>query len=527
MLRPLYVLITSAALSAAVMAQVLAPATLLNPTPSDYRPALALDGEVVHACGTGTGAVVHYAHSLDGGRTWPVREVPIAAGMEVWDIAADGDLVVVLAYDQGRPHTISSFDGGRTWEPPVWVTLNGSAYTTDPHGSLHVDGTNVLVVWNSEQSNGTIWSNRSTDGGRTFPFVGTPLDGGFAPFGFYSGASNINVFADGGTVQVLWSEHHPAGGTLFQRSTDHGATWLPQPRLVSSDSLRQRGAGGDGNLLVASTYSSGALLSADGGATWSPLTGTGLPTIDRIAIRGQDVLAIQEDVVTLGHFRLLIDVSRDGGTTWLSTPYDVSLNVQLYGEPHIAGDSFFVRALFVPTPLELRGAVLQSDNGGVDWRLVTNDASAGLLVNDDRAIAVTRPTQNATWAWVVAGHTAVGHGTPGTGGLEPRLEGHGLSTLGNTFDLALSNARPATLMAFVASFAPVQPTLVGSTTVWVQPPTAAVPLLTNFAGESTLTITVPTSTGLAGLTLATQAFALDPAAADGFAATRAVESWIR
>lgn len=70
------------ALAGFLSAQIPPHAVLLNPTPSDFEPIIAVDGDMVHACGiqpdSFAGGFVHYSLSVDGGRTWPIREVPIA-----------------------------------------------------------------------------------------------------------------------------------------------------------------------------------------------------------------------------------------------------------------------------------------------------------------------------------------------------------------------------------------------------------------------------------------------------------------
>ncbi|MCA8974498.1 MAG: exo-alpha-sialidase [Planctomycetes bacterium] len=161
--------------AAAVTAQAPPHAVTLNPS------AVALlglrmvrSGETVHAVGITGGAAsgfVHYARSQDGGRTWPVREVPIAYLLGLDDVAVSGDHVHVLGHVMfGGPYIISSHDGGATWMPPLLV--NGQT-TYSSVAALHVDGNVVNVFWTENRSSGRAWpiarSTAASPGRRTTP----------------------------------------------------------------------------------------------------------------------------------------------------------------------------------------------------------------------------------------------------------------------------------------------------------------------------------------------------------------------
>jgi hypothetical protein len=100
-------------------AQIPSHAVQLNPTAVFNSSRLARNGDVVHAVG---GSLL-YARSLDGGRTWPVRERTIASAGVLGSLAVDGDHVHV-AVESGAfgPYVVSSHDGGTTWYPPVRVS---------------------------------------------------------------------------------------------------------------------------------------------------------------------------------------------------------------------------------------------------------------------------------------------------------------------------------------------------------------------------------------------------------------------
>lgn len=112
------------------------------------------------------------------------------------------------------------------------------------------------------------------------------------------------------------------------RSSDDGQTWRPGGRMVAPQGCIQP------TLLPAEDGQLAALLrcgddggplwrtrSADGGATWSPAEATSLhnPNSGADAVGRADgawVLACNDLPLPVGRHRLVLRVSRDGGTTW-------------------------------------------------------------------------------------------------------------------------------------------------------------------------------------------------------------------
>lgn len=518
--------------AACLPGQIPAHAVVLNPSPSEFEPLLTQDGDTIHACGIRPdgiyGGFVHYSRSRDGGRTWPVREVPLGYSPEVLDLDADGDLVVVLVHSQFfGPHVITSSDGGTTWALPVRVSLN-AVINAAGSARVHVADSTVNVIWTERRAaGGMIWANRSTDGGVTFRPIDRRLDVGTTVHPASSGARSLVVVAEGALLHALWVHDAITGPqTLHQTSSDGGQSWRPQPNVVTTGSMQA--GGGDGNLLFVSRGSPlPDLRSTDGGASWSPVTVPGMLGWASVAVDGQNVLVTRGG----GSFpsqTLLLSVSQDGGATWLPTPYVIVTSRLFVSRAHVLDDVLLVHVEFFDNQNPL-GSVILSDDGGVSWRLLTDEAGYGLWPAKDRLMVTTVVNlgSTVTWSYVLAGHTTLGNGTPGTSGLVPRLDGAGLPALGRTFSYEVSDALGGSPGAVFASFAPAAPTPLGSATLHVQPPVVPLTFTTGPAGDAILQVAVPTSTAFAGLTLTGQAFVIDPAAVDGFTATRALETWIR
>ena len=171
----------------------------------------------------------------------------------------------------------------------------------------------------------------------------------------------------------------------------------------------------------------------------------------------------------------------------------------------------------------------------MNWRQVAGDGGRGMWAADDGALVLGKTGWNGTdvQAWVLEGHTELGQGSPGTGGVVPTLAGRGLAGLGRTFTLETENARGGAVGACFCAFGPATNTPLGSAVLYLQQPIATLAFATGGvaglpgSGTASVPVAVPSSTDFAGLRLLSQAFVVDPAVADGFAATPAIETWIR
>jgi hypothetical protein len=194
----------------------------------------------------------------------------------------------------------------------------------------------------------------------------------------------------------------------------------------------------------------------------------------------------------------------------------------------VAGDAMFVHGgPWYPQ-------VFQSDDSGVTWRPIIGTAGLGLWAGRDGCIVLAAAGSDEVWAWVLEGHTLLGQGSPGTGGTVPTFRGSGLAGLGRTFALDVAAARGGSLGAVFYSFSPMTGLpLGGGALLFLYQPIGSSWFITSGtpgavgAGAVSVPVVLPANPAFAGLRLASQAFVLDPGVAIGFAATRAVESWIR
>ncbi|MCA8978271.1 MAG: hypothetical protein KDC98_26320 [Planctomycetes bacterium] len=523
--------VLAALITATAAAQAQPHAVLLNPSGAGLMNMhLAQNGDTVHAAAITTAPALgffHYARSLDGGRSWPLREVPIGHMLALDGLAVTGDHVHVFGHDQfGGPYIMNSHDAGFSWQPPLQVsqqTLLSSVAV------LHADGNTLNMLWTETRTGGRAWANRSLDGGLTWQPADTALDAGLPQLATPPDHSML-LLGDGVVLNAFWVRNEAVPVVVQQRSLDGGANWRTQPvRLYAGFVMR---GGGDGAVIMLLDATGALLGSRDHGASWTPIAGHGIGYVEDVAVSATTVLLVGRPR-TNSTSPLLIQASTDGGLTWLPSPYSVPV-YRLYEARAHAADALFVhvhyRDILMPN-----GSALQSDDGGVHWRLVTDQAGRDLHVAQDTAIALTKTGWNGLdhLAWVMAGHTTLGNGTAGTGGIAPELEGVGLPGLGRTFSLAVHRSRGGAAGLIGVAFAPPVNVPIGSATLYLTAPIVPVRFQTSGApgtagqGEFALPIAVPAAAGLVGMPFTSQAFVLDPVAAGGFTATGAVETWIR
>lgn len=515
-------------------AQVPAHAVLLNPT-ANYGAVRSLTfGDTIVVVGHTSGTFlnfVHVARSSDRGRTWPLLEQPIAYAPIVGDVVATGSDVHISVNAQWTgPHVISSHDGGVTWNPPVRVSAasNANSFGTP---RLHAHGNTVNVVWYEPRATGRYWSNQSTDGGRTWSTTDTRLDVGL-PVG--QQPTDVTLLTDGSELHVFYQELGTPGSTIYQRSLDDGATWLPAARLIQP-TVGGVFAQSANRLLVAGWNTNVAITSVDQGTTWTPVQGFGIPQVQAAAVTDQTILLVGLQPGPIGP-TTLIQVSTDGGASWLAAPYQIPSNRFNYTVTAQATSSaLFVHYAFQNDQQSPPGLVIQSDDAGQTWRRVDGDAGLGFEATDDGAVVLTKTGWNGLdrRVWVLEGHTALGVGTAGTGAIVPELAGRDLAGLGRTFTLDVNGTRGGSLGALFTSFGAAQAMPLGAATFWLPQPITSMVFVASGtpgaagAGAATMAVAVPNTAALAGVRLLSQALILDPLAAFDFCATRAIESWVR
>ncbi|MCR9245182.1 MAG: glycoside hydrolase [bacterium] len=534
---PIVLLALAGSIGHQLRAQVPAHAVQVNPVRGIVNPEFVRSGSQLHVVTTvSTGSSrweTIYARSDDGGRTMARSDVVIDAGLPIENFAVDG-MSVHVGSDGGayRPHVVSSFDGGDTWRAATPIGPRGFG-TTAPVPVIQADQGIVNCVWLVEAQTGPeVRATRSTDGGVTWSGVTQRIDNGVpsAP-AFRQADDGLQVFAAGNVLHVIWRrEIEPVGNgsstfhAIHQRSLDGGATWEPSAQVIAASTL---GAAPNEDVLPAA-IANGVMLvvldgmlwrSADQGATWSPTNGHQLARVTGLAADGSIVMVSATVPPWPGSLQL--NASADAGQTWRSQPFVIDLTSPATATPHVAGDALFVdvRYAFYPS------RVIQSDDLANNWRLLA-DVGEIVAADADGAILQSYAPPGTVWLSALEAHTALGQGSPGTGGLVPQLDGRGVAGLGRTIELAVSNAAPNALTGYFASFLPTVAVPLGPSTLYLDQPIGLGFVVNSAAGKARLPITLPASAAFAGLRIASQALVVDSGVAAGFAMTRAIETWV-
>jgi len=255
---------------------------------------VAISGEVVIATWAAYDAtdwLIYCNRSEDGGATWEGAEL-IASGAgttgntsdEYPRVSVDGAGAVVAWVTNERQypwrkdvHSVNSPDSGATWGTSQIISAGAESYSP----KLAMSGSDVVVVWNDNSGNTSVYVNHSSDGGAAWDGVEN-IDNG-AVGGKYSpqvAMSDTNVVA-------VWWQSSGIGRVFSNRSTDGGATWSGA-QAVDTSNLWDAGepyVALSGTNAVAVWYQFDGTASrayssnsGDGGVTW------------------EDVVMIQDDV---------------------------------------------------------------------------------------------------------------------------------------------------------------------------------------------------------------------------------------
>jgi len=396
--------------------------------------------------------------------------------------------------------------------------------------SLHANQGKVAVVWPESRSNGTLWANYSSDGGASWWPLDLPLDVGL-PAG---PNTSVLVRGHGASLHVIYNRGTTPWVAYHQYSHNGGATWLPAPQPISTVQLAHFAA--TPSLLVAGgNYGDPLLRSLDEGQTWGPLVVPGLLASDAIrsiAAHGNRILVVGTRGSTLPQ-PVLLQVSSDGGQTWLVEPYQVPMFRSATITAHVGPDALLAHFAFQDQRFPA-AAIIQSDDEGLRWRLVTGASERGLMLLPAGFLALTgsAPTKVNLQVWVGEGHTRHGQGSLGAAGIEPQLRGEGTAGLGRTVRYAIRDVVGGAPLLYCWSAEPLGTMPLGGGTFFLQQLVASRLLSANGAsgvpgaGSAVTSVTIPSATALAGVRLATQAVVLDAAANGGVAVTAVVESWV-
>lgn len=505
-------------LTGSLPAQVPAHAVRIDPTTPQQGFSAARHDDIVHVLGVTQAPAayfVHHARSLDGGRTWPQVEVPIAWASGFFGVVGDGPhLYVALNHAWTGPHVVASHDDGTSWNAPRRVSSSSNVLSVR-EVLLHAQGNSLAAVW-SESVPGIVVANRSIDGGNTWLPTDIRLDGGA------STVLNYELVGHGATLHFVWSTTNPTA-TWYQRSVDGGSTWLAAPQQLSSEIMNF--CAGSPTTLVILLGNNTSLRSGDAGLTWQP-TGTPTGSAIGLAVHGNRVLQVRSQ--SGSPVRHTLHVSDDGGVRWVANPFQLPVYRSCSVQPVVTADAWFVHYQFPSDQYYPSGSVIVSDDG-LQWRLCSEAAGRAFFAWSDNTLAIGETTTvgNDAWVHVVAGHSRWGRGSAGSGGQVPRLTGQGLPGLGRTFTLQVDQARPTALGAVFGGFDSTVGRPIGAALLYVAQPIVTVPFTTDATGAAVVPVLVPNVVALQGERLVAQAFVVDLGSGDGFAATAAVESWLR
>ena len=338
-------------------------------------PQLCVDGSRVYVVwyDRRNGAMdVYFNRSLDGGRTWLLRDVRLDTDLPgshhsfVPRMCCAGDAVYVVWYDDrnGLPDVYfnRSLDAGRTWlsdDVRLDTDLVGTGGSREP--VIGCKGGEVYVAWYDDRDGDwDVRFNRSVDAGTTWLADDVRIDRGPAT----TNARLPEIACEGDRVYVVWTDDRMGGTEVHAtRSIDRGATWPADDVRLDEDvgageAIDPRIATGGGRAFVVwEDRRHGApdvyvARTDDGGASWRETrldtdpAGSANSLQPVVSAAGEAVYVVWED-----HRHRKPDVflsrSLDGGATWASD--DLHLNSTLPGRstsfrPRVAasGEHVFV-----------------------------------------------------------------------------------------------------------------------------------------------------------------------------------------
>ena len=255
----------------------------------DFRDIDAVGENTAYLLSIGNGTASRIYKTTDAGATWTMQfknEDPkvFLDAMSFWDKQrgiAYGDSV------DGQFYILQTEDGGRNWKR---IPSENLPPALENEGAFAASGTNIAVFGKTHAWIGTGAAKkarvlRTSDGGRTWSVVDTPLNAGPSA-GIFSIA-----FRDARHGVIVGGDYTKDREALNNAAVtnDGGATWklvrgLSGYRSVVAYAPAQKGQGLSRALVAIGP--SGSDLSTDDGETWSAIAGPGFDTISFTAIDG-------------------------------------------------------------------------------------------------------------------------------------------------------------------------------------------------------------------------------------------------
>lgn len=200
---------------------------------------MSADGQVVYACGQGSGGWI----TTNSGGTWTASSPSQTTRWDDMAMSSDGQTIAVVGF--GGEFYMST-DGGVSWGTNLKSILNPpSGSIGGGRTAMSADGKIVMVAFHAS-CEFLLWV--SWDGGATFQRVSNCVSQGIV--------YRITMSNDGTKVVVLAYQCAPVNAYTMFYSGDYGVTWAQaqQPPTNGEDPSHTLVLSGDGTKFLASSY---------------------------------------------------------------------------------------------------------------------------------------------------------------------------------------------------------------------------------------------------------------------------------
>lgn len=255
--------------------------------------------------------------TTDGGETWEKLTVPGAAEIDFRDVhawSAERALVMGIA---SPARFFLTEDGGQTWT---------EVYHNDDPGAFF----DAIAFWDEKRGvafgdpiDGKLQIITTSDAGKSWRAAdGEKVPAALEGEGGFAGSGTCLAVGEGGLALIGLGGAVPGGKSRVMRSEDYGATWTVMESPLRADAAsgifsicildKQRIVAVGGNYKEETAREDTAMLSTDGGITWSVLSeGSPLGYRSAVAVVPN---AAGKQLIACGPSGT--DVSTDGGATW-------------------------------------------------------------------------------------------------------------------------------------------------------------------------------------------------------------------
>ena len=369
--------------------------------------------------------------SDDGGVTWGAQDVKVP-GAAIGPLgvdptgrklaAGDGSLVAVFEESDDMFSNVST-DGGATWLAAATRLDPGgvNAADSDDPTVLYAGG-NFYAVWQDEVAGAAdVLFSRSVDGGFTWSAAAQVNSG--APGSAETRRARMVVTPLGVLYVVYEDDRNDLGGDrdiYFSRSSDGGSSWLASDVLVSANALAdtsearlcENGLNVYLGFLDKRTGVEKAYFtrSSNAGTTWSAVdtrldaSAPGIEVKDLQLAADGDLIAATWRVADPGpNSDIFVNVSTDGGLTWLPAPLRLDQDAAGAGEsagPNIAVEGQSIAVVWQDERTGLSDIYMRySLDSGASWsaEMYVPGTLAGSAEGDEPSVALAGGQLWVTW----------------------------------------------------------------------------------------------------------------------------------